>query len=425
MCKYSKLIIKKVKQLQTIQTDIRSSIEKINTLIIFISKINKEQRKINQREESFLEEMVLLLMQELNGVIKKEESDLLIECLSLINSKKKIDQIDIDNECRAFNLDFEEDDKEGKEEENKLADKSIDPLLLENLKANLKTRIYSQDEAIEKVVNKIKISIAGLGDDNKPIGSFLFTGSTGVGKTELAKELAKQLNIDFIRFDMSEYNNSEFGIAKLIGSAPGYHGYKDGGLLTNAVKEKPFSVLLLDEIEKADYELMSIFLQMMDNAEITDGQGSKVSFKNIIIIMTSNLGVKTEPVAGFTKAQINATDEAIKSFFSPEFINRLDSIVNFNPLHPDVSLNIVDKFLMDTAVTLDKKNIKINVSNEAKTQLSILGYNREMGARAMSRVISSNIKMPISEEILYGKLKNGGDVDIDYINQEFCFCYSK
>ena len=421
MCKYSKQIIKKINQLQSIKTDIRSSLETINTLVIFTNKIQKKKRKINIDELNFVERKILLLMKELNTTISRKEFKLLIECIDLISSKREIDDIEVINKFGSLALNYNDEPEE--EQINQV--KVLDYKLVEKLESNLKSRIFSQDKAIKKVVDGIKINISGLGESNKPIGSFLFTGSTGVGKTELAKELARQLNIDFIRFDMSEYNNSELGTIKLIGAPVGYKGHELGGLLTNAILEKPSAVLLLDEIEKAHPELMSIFLQMMDNAQITDGKGNKVSFKNIIIIMTSNLGVKSEPVVGFAKSEDTATNKAVKEFFSPEFINRLDTIVNFNFLEPGASLNIVNKFLLDISAILNKKNINMKLSDKAKKKLSILGFNKDMGARAINRVVLSNIKMPISEEVLYGSLKNGGDVYIDCINEEFIFKYNE
>lgn len=289
---------------------------------------------------------------------------------------------------------------------------------------NLKTKIFSQDLAIEEVVNAIKINVAGLGEKNKPIGSFLFTGPTGVGKTELARELAKQLNIDFIRFDMSEYNH-ESTSSKLIGAPAGYIGHEKGGLLTNAIAEHSSSVLLLDEIEKADPNLMPIFLQMMDNAELTDSHGKKVSFKNVIIIMTSNLGTKGENVVGFNKNIHKNITNSITSFFSPEFINRLDAIIKFQPLQKNIALSIVEKFLSDISSTLSERKITLTVSDSAKERLPLLGYSPEMGAREMKRTTVALIKKPISEEVLFGEIKDGGDVMVDISDNEFNFSYKK
>ncbi len=300
---------------------------------------------------------------------------------------------------------------------------SSDLTLLEKLETNLLKRVYGQDEAIKKISKAIKINRAGLGTSNKPIGSFLFTGSTGVGKTEVAKELAKVLGVHFARFDMSEYGEAHT-VSRLIGAPAGYVGHEKGGLLSEAIKKHPHSVLLLDEIEKAHPELLNILLQVMDNAIITDNNGYKVDFQNVIIIMTSNLGAKSANVMGFTKDESLNTDKAVKNFFAPEFRNRLDEIVKFAPLDMKIVLQVVGKFIGDLENSLEDKKVKITITKKAKEELARLGYDKEMGARPLIRVIRDKIKLPLSEEILFGKLKNGGDVKIDF-KDDFVFLYDE
>ncbi|MCI0501656.1 MAG: AAA family ATPase [Epsilonproteobacteria bacterium] len=300
---------------------------------------------------------------------------------------------------------------------------SSDLTLLEKLETNLLKRVYGQDEAIKKISKAIKINRAGLGTSNKPIGSFLFTGSTGVGKTEVAKELAKVLGVHFARFDMSEYGEAHT-VSRLIGAPAGYVGHEKGGLLSEAIKKHPHSVLLLDEIEKAHPELLNILLQVMDNATITDNNGYKVDFQNVIIIMTSNLGAKSANVMGFTKDESLNTDKAVKNFFAPEFRNRLDEIVKFAPLDMKIVLQVVGKFIGDLENSLEDKKVKITITKKAKEELARLGYDKEMGARPLIRVIRDKIKLPLSEEILFGKLKNGGDVKIDF-KDDFVFLYDE
>lgn len=300
---------------------------------------------------------------------------------------------------------------------------SSDLILLEKLEINLLKRVYGQDEAIKKISKAIKINKAGLGSNNKPIGSFLFTGLTGVGKTEVAKELAKVLGVHFERFDMSEYGEAHT-VSRLLGAPAGYIGHEKGGLLSEAIKKHPHCVLLLDEIEKAHVELLNILLQIMDNAIITDNNGYKVDFQNVIIIMTSNLGAKHANVMGFEKDEYLNTDKAVKTFFAPEFRNRLDEIVKFAPLDQKTLVLIVEKFISDLTSSLDGKKIKINISKKAKEELARLGYDKEMGARPLTRVIRDKIKLPLSEEILFGALKDGGIATIDF-KEGFTFVYKK
>ena len=294
-----------------------------------------------------------------------------------------------------------------------------DLTLLKSLEKNMQKRVFGQDNAITTIVQSIKRNKAGLGLDKKPIGSFLFTGPTGVGKTEVAKELSAQLGIHFERFDMSEYMEAHT-ISRLIGAPAGYVGFEQGGLLTEAIRKHPHTVLLLDEIEKAHPDLMSILLQVMDNAELTDNSGNKADFQNVVLIMTSNLGATEANVMGFAKNEKLNENKAINKFFAPEFRNRLDAVVTFDSLSIDIVTKVAGKFIEDLEKQLVDKKIKIEISAKAKKELAILGYDRAMGARPLNRVISDKIKNSLTDEILFGKLKKGGLVKIDF-EKEFIF----
>ena len=294
--------------------------------------------------------------------------------------------------------------------------------LLKNLEKNMQKRVFGQDKAIASIIQAIKINKAGLGLDKKPIGSFLFTGPTGVGKTEVAKELALQMGIHFERFDMSEYMEAH-AVSRLIGAPAGYIGFEQGGLLTESIRKHPHTVLLLDEIEKAHPDLMSILLQVMDNAELTDNSGNKADFQNVILIMTSNLGVSEANVMGFAKNEKLNESKAINKFFAPEFRNRLDAVVSFDSLSLDVVSKVAGKFIEDLEKQLENKKIKIEISRKAKDELAKLGYDKAMGARPLNRVISQKVKNPLTDEILFGKLKKGGVVKIDF-KEDFVFTYS-
>jgi ATP-dependent Clp protease ATP-binding subunit ClpA len=296
-----------------------------------------------------------------------------------------------------------------------------DLTLLKSLEKNMQKRVFGQDDAITTIVQSIKRNKAGLGLDKKPIGSFLFTGPTGVGKTEVAKELSMQLGIHFERFDMSEYMEAHT-ISRLIGAPAGYVGFEQGGLLTEAIRKHPHTVLLLDEIEKAHPDLMSILLQVMDNAELTDNSGNKADFQNVVLIMTSNLGATEANVMGFAKNEKLNENKAINKFFAPEFRNRLDAVVTFDSLTMDIVAKVAGKFIEDLEKQLVDKKIKIEISTKAKNELARLGYDKSMGARPLNRVISDKIKNILTDEILFGKLKKGGLVKIDYEN-EFIFSY--
>jgi len=301
---------------------------------------------------------------------------------------------------------------------------SSDLSLLKKLQTNLQKRVFGQDSAIETIVKAIKINRAGMGVDNKPVGSFLFTGSTGVGKTEVAKELSQVMGIHFERFDMSEYGEAHT-VSRLIGAPAGYVGYEKGGLLTEAIKKHPHTVLLLDEIEKAHPDLMSLLLQVMDNATLTDNNGTKADFQNVILIMTSNLGATQANIMGFAKDDGINEDKAVKKFFAPEFRNRLDATVKFISLTQPILIKIVTKFIKDLEDSLSDKNIKVSLSMKAKKELARLGYDKLMGARPLQRVISDKIKIPLTDEILFGELKDGGSVKIDFTKDQFTFVYKK
>lgn len=274
-----------------------------------------------------------------------------------------------------------------------------------NLSLNLKAKIFGQDEVIDKIVATLKQSFAGFKNSNNPRGVFLFTGSSGVGKTELCKVLAEFLGLNLERFDMSEYAEKH-SISKLIGSPAGYVGYEDGGLLSNAVRKNPFSLILFDEIEKAHPDLSNTFLQIFDNAELTDNSGLKADFKNTIIIMTSNLGLKESNELGFLSKNEEKSNRAIKDFFAPEFINRIDKILHFNDLDDTILVKIIQKELDEISKNL--KNVQLIADEKAKLYLAKKAYNKEFGVRLLKRIISEEIGEKISDEILFGKFKKGG-----------------
>lgn len=294
--------------------------------------------------------------------------------------------------------------------------------VMRHLEAHLKAKIFGQDAAIEALTKAIKRSRAGLGNPTSPIGAFLFAGPTGVGKTEVAKQLAYELGVHFERYDMSEYMEKHT-VSRLIGAPPGYVGYDEGGQLSEAIKKHPYSVLLLDEIEKAHPDMLNILLQIFDSATLTDNNGTKIDFRNVIIIMTSNLGTKEAPTLGFTKNESSRADAAIKDFFSPEFRNRLDEVIHFAPLGESVMIKVVEKMLDELSDQLKDKKVTIKATLSAKKYLATEGYSKEMGARVMRRVIQEQIKTPLSEEVLFGRLKNGGECVIDYKAKKLVFRY--
>jgi ATP-dependent Clp protease ATP-binding subunit ClpA len=295
---------------------------------------------------------------------------------------------------------------------------------LKTLEIDLASHIIGQDEAIKALSTAIKRSYAGLNAENRPIGSFLFVGPTGVGKTALATQLAETMHVHFERLDMSEYMESHT-ISRLVGAPPGYVGYEQGGLLTEMIKKHPHTVLLLDEIEKAHPDIMNILLQVMDGAKLTDNNGVVSDFKNVILIMTSNIGTKEANVMGFNKDNSVKTDKAIQAFFSPEFRNRLSGIIEFNTLSIKTLVTIVDRELDKLNVLLKPKNVNVKVSKKAKEYLAHEGYNERYGARHIARVIDEKIKEALTDEILFGKLKKGGVVKVDFKNEKLIFDFEK
>lgn len=293
---------------------------------------------------------------------------------------------------------------------------------LKHLEATLKENIFSQDKAIEEVVRCIKMSRSGLNDEDKPVASMLFVGPTGVGKTEVARCLSKKLGVELIRFDMSEYAEKH-SASKLIGSPPGYVGYEEGGLLTDAIRKTPHCVLLLDEIEKAHEDILSVLLQVMDYATLTDNKGRKADFRNVIIIMTSNAGARNigKKLIGFGEREIKgeAIMEEVKKFFTPEFRNRLDKIIVFNSMNDSMAMNISKKQLNDFKAKLATKNIQIRFSEECVGYIAKTGTSEEFGAREIARIVASKIKPLLVDEILFGNLRDGGICDINLIDEKF------
>jgi ATP-dependent Clp protease ATP-binding subunit ClpA len=316
---------------------------------------------------------------------------------------------------------------------------SSDKDRLQNLEKELKSVIYGQDHAIEQLVRVIKLSRSGLGNAEKPIGSFLLSGPTGVGKTELAKQMARVLGVQFIRFDMSEYMEKHT-VSRLIGAPPGYVGFDQGGLLTDAISKTPYTVLVLDEIEKAHPDLFGILLQVMDHATLTDNNGKKADFRNVILIMTTNAGARemTNEDIGFQLASPSVPEpaapvkprtgekkgkDAIERTFSPEFRNRLDAWIVFNQLTHQNITRVVDKFIDEVRSQLEEKKVNLELTDKAKEWLSKKGFDRMFGARPMSRLIQQKIKEPMAEELLFGKLEHGGKVFVDEKDDELVLDY--
>jgi len=296
---------------------------------------------------------------------------------------------------------------------------------LENLEDGLKKVVFGQDDAIKALVTSIKRSRAGLGTPERPVGCFLFTGPTGVGKTEVTRQVATILGVEFMRYDMSEYMEKH-SVARLIGAPPGYIGFDQGGLLTDGVRKHPHSVLLLDEIEKAHPDLFNILLQVMDHATLTDNNGKKADFRNVILMMTSNAGTRemSQQTIGFGDVHKDTASKGIKAIekmFSPEFRNRLDEIINFNSLDLDIMEKVVDKFIAELNVQLGIKKVALTISPAVRTWLAEKGYDPQYGARPLTRVIQSKIKDCLSDEILFGRMQKGGLVHIDLKDDELTF----
>ena len=291
---------------------------------------------------------------------------------------------------------------------------SDDKKVLEHLDRDLKRVVFGQDKAISVLSTAMKLSRAGLRDPDKPIGSFLFSGPTGVGKTEVAKQLAAVMGIPIQRFDMSEYMERH-SVSRLIGAPPGYVGFDQGGLLTDAIDQQPHCVLLLDEIEKAHPDLFNILLQVMDNGRLTDHHGKTVDFRNVVLIMTTNAGASDMARQGIGFGDVSkadAGDEAVKKLFTPEFRNRLDAIVPFAYLGTDVVSRVVDKFILQLELQLAEQNVHIQFGSDAREWLGERGYDKLYGARPMARLIQEKVKQPLAEELLFGKLRHGGEVQV-------------
>lgn len=289
-----------------------------------------------------------------------------------------------------------------------------DTILLRDLEASIKRVVFGQDQAIQEVASAIKLSRAGLRDPEKPIGNYLFTGPTGVGKTEVARQLSDSLGVELLRFDMSEYMEKH-AISRLIGAPPGYVGFDQGGLLTDGVDKNPHCILLLDEIEKAHPDVYNILLQIMDHGKLTDNNGRTTDFRNVIIIMTSNAGAaeQAKDAIGFGRKRREGEDTAaVERIFSPEFRNRLDAIISFAPLTKDVILKVVDKFILQLEAQLMDKNVTFELSNKAVIWLANKGYDDRMGARPLARVIQEHLKKPLADALLFGKLSKGGLVKV-------------
>ena len=350
---------------------------------------------------------------------------------------KAIDLIDL--ACSRFNLKNVEGDKIVSDAEiqfelakvvnlptEQVAEKETDNL--KNLEKNIKGDVYGQDEAVEEIVDKILVAQAGLKPDDKPIGSFVFMGPTGTGKTETAKQLAKNLGVNLVRFDMSEYQEKH-AVAKLIGSPPGYVGYEENnGLLITKLQENPNCVLLLDEIEKAHPDVSQILLQVMDNGKVTGSNGKEADARNCVLILTTNLGAEDAErnTIGFgDEEDRDYEDTELKRFFAPEFRNRLDGVITFAKLGKEVMMKIVGKFLVELKAQVKDKKIKITISDEALDYLVNKGFNKKMGARPLQRVIDKEIKRPLSRQLLFGDLKNGGACKIDVDNEQLVLVYEQ
>ncbi|PIR31902.1 MAG: ATP-dependent Clp protease ATP-binding subunit ClpA [Alphaproteobacteria bacterium CG11_big_fil_rev_8_21_14_0_20_44_7] len=304
---------------------------------------------------------------------------------------------------------------------------SDDARKLKGLESDIGEKVFGQDNAVEMVSNAIRMSRAGLREPEKPIGNYLFTGPTGVGKTELAKQLAFVMNMEFLRFDMSEYME-QHSVSRLIGAPPGYVGFDQGGILTDKISQFPYCVLLLDEIEKAHPDIYNILLQVMDYGKLTDSNGKTVNFRNVVLIMTSNAGAAemTKPTIGFGREErMDEDKEAVNRLFTPEFRNRLDAVIPFDYLSPETISNVVDKFIGQLEEQLADKRVRIKLDDSARNWLAEKGYDKLNGARPLARIIQDKVKKPLAEEILYGKLAGGGQVTVHLKDGEIDFEFIK
>lgn len=416
----------------TTHNEYRSLIEKDHAL-------NRRFQKINVKEPTESEAYEMLKcnrvkLEEFHGVVISDECIKTAVTLSkrfLIRSKLPDSAIDVLDEASAkhkisavrnhkIKISEVEDTVASLAQIPARQVSSSDRSRLKNLERDLKTMVYGQNEAVSKVVSAIKMSRCGLAENNKPVGSFLFTGPTGVGKTEVCVQLASMLGLKLNRFDMSEYMEKHTA-SQLIGAPAGYVGFDQGGLLTEAIIKHPHCVLLLDEIEKAHDDIYNLLLQIMDHGTLTDNSGRVADFRHVIVIMTSNVGAElfSQNSLGFCSKGVNKdATQAVSKKFSPEFRNRLDSVVQFASLDEKVIKQVVDKFISSLAILLEKQNVKICLTAEAKLWLSKYGYNPELGARPMQRLINEKIKVPLSEELLFGKLRKGGVVKVGVASSE-------
>ncbi len=367
------------------------------------SAVNLSKRFLNDR---FLPDKAIDLIDETGALLNISRKN---------NKKITVKQVDIEKTISKI---------------SKIPEQTIsnqESINLQKLESDLKTVIFGQDTAIKSLVNAIKLSRAGLRDDNKTIGSFLFAGPTGVGKTEITTQLANIMGIELVRFDMSEYMERHT-VSRLIGAPPGYVGFDQGGLLTEAVVQNPHCVLLLDEIEKAHPDIFNLLLQIMDSGVLTDNNGRKADFRNVILVMTTNAGADLleKKSIGFSD-QSNESDAllSLKKLFSPEFRNRLDEIIQFNYLPMKVILSIVDKFLTKLQAQLDARNVELIYSKKVLNWIAENGYNKEMGARPMERFITNNIKKPLVDKVLFGELSKGGQIKVDLAANEVKFSAKK
>ena len=422
----------------TTYTEYRKYFEKDSALVRRFQKVDIEEP--SQEEAVLIMKGIIPNFEKFHKV--KYSDEVISEAVRLsakfIHGRKLPDKsIDIIDEIGAqFNLNNNKKDINVKDVEDtvaqiaKIPSKNIssdDTKVLVNLKRNLKLSIFGQDKAIDELSRVVKLSRSGLRDDNKTIGSYLFVGPTGVGKTEIAKVLSRVLNIDLLRFDMSEYMERH-SISRLIGSPPGYVGFDQGGALTEAVNKSPNSVVLLDEIEKAHPDVFNILLQIMDYGKLTDHNSRTVDFRNTILIMTSNVGAEAleKNSVGFTNSNIDRDNETqINKMFAPEFRNRLDSIIQFDFLSKKVMKSIVDKAINILDGQLAEKNISISLSDSAKDYLIEEGYDRKFGARPLERLIQKKIKEPLADEIIFGKLKKGGKVIVEFNKEQLKIKFTK